>query len=157
MALLSKCRVCGNVHTLTSHCLEKLIGEPPEGSHPDEWKPRAETWHQERQNWSDEVLALRTSYHKLHDALSDIATSVVNAENHDPVKGECMLELTELKNPESQRVYTFANGEQVALKGVTHFLARESGTHRLKTSDGKLHIIPPTWIHIEIDADSFSL
>ena len=39
--------------------LETLIGQPPEGSHPDEWKPRAETWHQERLNWEAEVGQLR--------------------------------------------------------------------------------------------------
>ena len=40
--------------------IETLIGQPPEGSHPDEWKPRAETWHQERLNWEAEVGQLRS-------------------------------------------------------------------------------------------------
>lgn len=39
--------------------LEKQIGEVPEGSHPDERKPRAETWLKERTNWQCEVEALR--------------------------------------------------------------------------------------------------
>lgn len=39
--------------------LERLIGSPPEGSHPDESKPRAETWHQERLNWIAETEQLR--------------------------------------------------------------------------------------------------
>jgi hypothetical protein len=38
--------------------LEALIGQPPEGSHPDEWYPRARTWHAERLNWSKEVAGL---------------------------------------------------------------------------------------------------
>jgi hypothetical protein len=45
--------------------LERLIGQPPEGSHPDEWLPRAETWHQERANWADEVERLRAHIQRL--------------------------------------------------------------------------------------------
>ncbi len=62
-----------------------------------------------------------------------------------------------LNEPELERVYTFPGGHIVALKTVTHFLARPSGTHRLRTSDGMLHIIPPGWIHIAITAKKFSL
>lgn len=68
-----------------------------------------------------------------------------------------MLELTALADPEARRVYTFAGGDTITLVGVTHFLARPSGTHRLRTSDGKLHIVPIGWIHIEIEASGFSL
>lgn len=39
--------------------LEKQVGELPEGVHPDERKPRGETWLQERANWQSEVEALR--------------------------------------------------------------------------------------------------
>lgn len=42
-----------------AHVAAALIGYPPEGSHPDEWMPRAETWHRERQNWQAEVERLR--------------------------------------------------------------------------------------------------
>jgi hypothetical protein len=41
--------------------LQRLIGQPPEGSHPDEWKPRGATWHQERLNWQAEVERLRAN------------------------------------------------------------------------------------------------
>lgn len=41
--------------------------------------------------------------------------------------------------------------------GVTHLAVSPSGTHRLKTQDGKLHIVPIGWLHIEIIADSWSL
>lgn len=68
-----------------------------------------------------------------------------------------MLELTKLNPSEKSRVYTFPGGEKIALTGVTHFLARESGTHRLQTADGKLHIVPVGWIHVEIEADSFTV
>jgi hypothetical protein len=39
--------------------LEAEIGLPPPGSHPDEAKPRGETWHAERVNWQGEVERLR--------------------------------------------------------------------------------------------------
>lgn len=67
------------------------------------------------------------------------------------------IELTKLDPQEKARVYTFPRGETVRLENVTHFLARESGTHRLQTADGKLHIIPVGWLHIEIDAGSFTV
>lgn len=67
-----------------------------------------------------------------------------------------MLDLPALEKTEASRIYTFPRGETVALKNVTHFLARDSGTHRLRTGDGKLHIVPTGWLHIEIEAESFS-
>jgi len=68
-----------------------------------------------------------------------------------------MIELNELKPSEKSRTYTFPGGELVRLENVTHFLARDSGTHRLKTADGKLHIVPVGWLHIEIEAESFTV
>lgn len=67
------------------------------------------------------------------------------------------MEMQELKPAERSRLYTFQGGERVRLENVTHFVARESGTHRLKTQDGKLHIVPPGWLHVEIDADGWTL
>lgn len=43
----------------TTESLKRLIGQPPEGSHPDEWGPRADSWHAERLNWQNEVQRLR--------------------------------------------------------------------------------------------------
>lgn len=68
-----------------------------------------------------------------------------------------MIELTKLNPEERSRTYTFPNGETVTLANVTHFLARESGTHRLQTADGKLHIVPVGWVHIEIDSPVFTV
>lgn len=68
-----------------------------------------------------------------------------------------MLELPKLDPIEASRTYTFPNGGQVALKGVTNLLVRPSGNHRLKTSDGKLHIVPAGWIHLEIEAPGFTV
>jgi len=67
------------------------------------------------------------------------------------------IELAELQPAERQRTYTFPGGETVTLNSVTHFLARDSGTHRLKTADGRLHIVPTGWLCISIDAESFTV
>ena len=57
-------------HEIREGCLSliKQIGTPSDEPHLCDPGPRAETWHQERQNWSDEVIALRAAYHRLHDA-----------------------------------------------------------------------------------------
>lgn len=68
-----------------------------------------------------------------------------------------MDELTTLNPTENSRTYLWPDGQTVTLLNVTHFLARESGTHRLKTGDGKLHIIPVGWRHIEIEAAAFTI
>lgn len=67
------------------------------------------------------------------------------------------MDLTLLNPKETSRTYTFPNGEKITLHDVTHFLARDSGTHRLQTGDGKLHIVPVGWLHIEIDAAAFTV
>lgn len=66
-------------------------------------------------------------------------------------------ELVELKPAERSRTYFFPGGERVHVENVTHFLCRSSGTHRLKTADGKFHIVPTGWLHIELDMDAFTL
>lgn len=68
-----------------------------------------------------------------------------------------MITMTPVTPPEKSRTYTFPANERITLVGVTHFLARTSGTHRLRTADGKLHIVPVGWLHIEIDAKEFTL
>ena len=57
--------------------------------------------------------------------------------------------MTELKAPQT-RVYHFPGGHVVRLENVTHFAAPGS-THRLKTADGKYHIVNGGWLNIEID------
>jgi chromosome segregation ATPase len=41
--------------------LTRQIGSIGPGDHPDEQKPRAETWLQERKNWADEVVRMRAA------------------------------------------------------------------------------------------------
>lgn len=67
-----------------------------------------------------------------------------------------MEEMIELNPVELQRTYTFDSGASVTLKDVTHFLNRPTN-HRLKTADGKLHIVPTGWIHIEIDTTAWTV
>lgn len=50
-----------------------LIGEPPNGSHPHEWMPRAASWHEERQNWIREVDKLRLALKDKADLLKKCA------------------------------------------------------------------------------------
>lgn len=66
-------------------------------------------------------------------------------------------QLIELNPVERKRTYNYPNGAKVALFGVTHLEVRSSGTHRLKTADQHLHIVQPGWVHIEIDADDWTL
>jgi len=68
--------------------------------------------------------------------------------NGNPVK---------LNPPNRSRTYYFANGGYVTLKDVTELIVQDSGTHRLKTGDGKFHIIPSGWIHIELDIDGWQV
>lgn len=58
---------------------------------------------------------------------------------------------------EKQRIYYFPNNNKVILNNIIELIVRESGTHRIKTEDKKLHIIPTGWIHIEIDEDNWTV
>lgn len=62
--LLAICRQHGPLphpYGLIISGLEAEIGVPARGSHADEAKPRAETWHAERANWNAEVERLRAA------------------------------------------------------------------------------------------------
>jgi hypothetical protein len=65
--------------------------------------------------------------------------------------------VTKFEKPEKERTYYFPNNEKVVLKEVTELVVRPSGTHRLKTADGKSHIVPAGWIHIELDIDDWTV
>ena len=53
------------------------------------------------------------------------------------------------------RVYEFANGT-VEIKNIISINVSKSGTHRLNTEDGKKHIVPSGWLHIEFNADEWT-
>lgn len=67
------------------------------------------------------------------------------------------MELDENKGTkitENFRIYTFPGGDEIKLDGPRElFISRASGNHRIKTADGKLHIVPSGWLHIEIDSE----
>lgn len=56
---------------------------------------------------------------------------------------------------EKERVYDFGD-KQVTLTDVVELVVRPSGTHRVKTADGKLHVIAKGWLAIHIDDDGNS-
>lgn len=62
-----------------------------------------------------------------------------------------------VKLNEKSRIYVFPGGDTITLTNVVELIVRPSNSHRLKTGDGKLHIIPSGWIHIEIDADNWTV
>lgn len=62
-----------------------------------------------------------------------------------------------IKLKEKQRIYFFPSNNKVVLNKVTELIVRESGTHRIKTEDKKLHVIPTGWIHIEIDEEDWTV
>lgn len=61
---------------------EAEIGKPPDGSHPDEQKPRAVTWHQERLNWVAELAALRAEVADFRNAAKVAASESCGDEKH---------------------------------------------------------------------------
>lgn len=68
-----------------------------------------------------------------------------------------MLELKELNQSEKARIYHYKDGNKFKIENVTHFLDSNS-THRLKTQDGHLWIIPKENIlAIELITDNFTL
>ena len=54
---------------------------------------------------------------------------------------------------ERKRTYHFPNNEKVILYNLTKIIVRQSCRHRIKTADGRLHIIAKDWLHIEIEAN----
>lgn len=61
-------------------------------------------------------------------------------------------------NPvEKLRTYYFKGGGKVVLENVHSLRVSESGTHYLETGDGRKHIIPAGWIHIELVVNEWTL
>lgn len=57
------------------------------------------------------------------------------------------------KITENWRVYHFPDGEAIEIIKPRQLYISESQTHRIKTEDGKFHIIPYKWLHIELDSE----
>lgn len=63
-------------------------------------------------------------------------------------------EFTTIK--EQNRTYYFPGENHISLNKVQSINVSKSGTHRINTADGKKHIIPFGWIHIEFEADDWT-
>lgn len=57
---------------------------------------------------------------------------------------------------EKKRIYFFEEGQTVVLEDTTELVINESGSHRVKTVDGSLHIIPNRWEHILVDGKEWT-
>lgn len=57
---------------------------------------------------------------------------------------------------EQTRTYHFPGGHTIVLVGVKSIAVSASGTHRINTTDGVKHIIPPGWLHIEFTAKDWT-
>ena len=73
-------------------------------------------------------------------------------------------EMTELDPVERSRTYVFSRcydglqfDDKTTFYDVTHLYVSDSGTHRLLTADGKLHIVPSEWKYITIEADDWTV
>ena len=63
----------------------------------------------------------------------------------------------ELLSPgESVREYTFPGGDVVRIEEIVRIAVSVNGTHRLETKSGQKHIVPPGWIHITFNAESWT-
>lgn len=59
---------------------------------------------------------------------------------------------------EKSRTYNYGKAlGKIRIENVTELVVRESGTHRLKTKDGRLYIQPTGWIGIEIEASDWTV
>lgn len=68
---------------------------------------------------------------------------------NEPVK------MSKIEPAERKRIYHFSNGCKLELSDVTDICVRPSGTHRLKTGDGRHWIVQPGWVAIELDIDDW--
>jgi hypothetical protein len=67
-----------------------------------------------------------------------------------------MIEWVKLKWKERSRTYHFAEGKSLTVHNVVEVCVKSSGTHRLRTEDGRLWVIPAVWLGIELDCDEFT-
>lgn len=57
---------------------------------------------------------------------------------------------------EKQRIYHYLSGAKLVLNNVEGLYIRPSENHRVK-ADGRLWIVPPGWIALEIDETEWRL
>ena len=69
-----------------------------------------------------------------------------------PVKVAGNIQMTPVF--ETSRTYFFPAGDAITYRNVRWIVVRPSGNHRLKTADGKLHIVSPKWLAIQVETPS---
>jgi hypothetical protein len=67
-----------------------------------------------------------------------------------------MINWVELNPPERVRVYHFPNNETITFYGVKRIEVRESGKHRIETTDGNKYFVSPGWLWLKIDTDEWT-
>jgi len=66
------------------------------------------------------------------------------------------MEKLKFKKVEQQtRTYTYPDCK-ITVKDIVSINVSKSGNHRLNTKNGKKHIVPAGWRHIEFDADNWT-
>ena len=65
-----------------------------------------------------------------------------------------MIEFVEVN--EQDRIYYFPQNETVEIENVISINVSKNGTHRINTSEGKKHIVPKGWLHIEFNAEKWT-
>lgn len=57
---------------------------------------------------------------------------------------------TVMRIRERRRTYLFPGGNTVVIKNPVELVVRPSGSHRVKTADGKVYIVARGWLCVEI-------
>lgn len=65
------------------------------------------------------------------------------------------IQWTELNPPERKRTYYFPF-YTVSFENVIRVEVRESGKHRIETTDGRKAFVAPGWFWMEIEADAWT-
>ncbi len=87
---------------------------------------------------------------KLLNNLYKNTDNINNTKNTDNTKKPIFIPIEQ-----QTRRYTFPKGI-IEIKNVISINISNNGTHRLNTKDGKKHIVPKGWLHIEFDAKNWT-
>lgn len=66
------------------------------------------------------------------------------------------IKWTILNPPERSRKYVFPNGDELEIKNVAKIEVRDSGKHRIETTDGKKYFVNTGWFWMEIETDDWT-
>lgn len=66
------------------------------------------------------------------------------------------IKWNEITPPERKRTYRYPGGDELTIENVSRVEVRESGKHRIETTDGKRFFVAPGWLWMELDIDSWT-